>query len=210
MKKQHAQVGNLTVLKVEAIRKEQNGRVIATMENGINLKERNVKRGYLNREEFNTFMMITSLNMLILGERSMSGRRTNPIWDTWAEKGIITVEQKKNLKTATTFFNKFINGVFNDNLDVTSKDKVIAQLLKFDFRLIDDHTVQQLYRLMNSVTKEFHLSQDEFFNMVEAKMEINCKGCNRDRCSCELRTFFESKFVPPANEGNKCNCEYSY
>lgn len=210
MSKEHAQVGDLTVLKIEAIKKEQNGKIIAQMETGSNLKNRTIKRGYLNRDEFNTFMMLTSLNMLILGERSITNRRVPPMWESWVERGVMTPEQRKNLKMANTYFNKFINDVFNNNFDLVTKDKVIAQLVKYDFRLIDDHTVRQVYNLMDSATKEFHLTQDEFFDLVEAKMETSCKGCTKDRCECETRELFESKFIPPVNEGSQCNCEYAY
>ena len=111
---------------------------------------------------------------------------------------------------ATTYFNKFINDVFNNNFDLTTKDKIIQQIAKFDFRLIDDYTVQKIYSLMNSTTKEFHMDKDDFFDLVEAKMEMSCKGCTKDRNECELRQFLEDRFVPPINEGSQCNCEYSY
>lgn len=210
MKKEFAQVGKFKVLKIEAIKKEQNGKIIAQMETGKNVRERLVKRGYLNREEYNNFLMLLSLNMLVIGERSLDCKATPPMWDTWVEKGIMTPEQKKNLKMATTYFNKFINDVFNNNFDLTTKDKIIQQIAKFDFRLIDDYTVQKIYSLMNSTTKEFHMDKDDFFDLVEAKMEMSCKGCTKDRNECELRQFLEDRFVPPINEGSECNCEYSY
>lgn len=198
------------ILKIESIRKEVNKTVIYELENGKNLRNREVKRGYLNRDELNVFMMLSSLSMLIAGERNLNLKKSPPIWDTWIEKGIMTPEQKKNLKTAHTFFNKFINDVFNNNLDITSKDKIIAQLTKFDFRLTDDYTIKKIYKLMESASKEFHLNQDEFFDLVEAKMEFSCKGCTKDRNTCETRILFESRFIPPVNEGSQCNCEYSY
>ena len=71
MKKEFAQVGKYKVLKIEAIKKEQIGKIIAQMETGNNVRERLVKRGYLNRGEYNNFLMLLSLNMLVIGERSL-------------------------------------------------------------------------------------------------------------------------------------------
>ena len=200
----------INTIMVDVTVEQKPNNVSITVNNGENLKGRVVKRGYLNRDEFNNFMMLTTLNMLINGERGVDGKRSVPMWESWTSKGIMTSAQKKNLKMATTYFGKFLNDVFNNNLDIKSKEKILGQLVKYDFRLIDDYTVQQVYNLMNSVTKQFHLEQDEFFDLVEAKMIVSCKDCNKDRNECKLRDFFESKFIPPINEGGECNCEYAY
>lgn len=197
-------------LMIDVTVEQKGNNVTITLEDGKNLKDRTIKRGYLNREEFNSFMMLASLNMLINGERGLDGRRGRPIWDAWMEKNIMTPEQKKNIKMATTYFGKFINDVFNNNLDIKSKDRIINQLAKYDFRVVDDYSLQQIYKLMKSSLEDFHVDKDNFFDLVEAKMVVSCKGCTKNRCECELRTFFESKFIPPINEGSQCNCEYSY
>lgn len=200
----------INTLMVDVTVEQKPDNVHFTVNNGPNLKERKIRRGYLNREEFNAFMMLTTVNMLINGERGLDCKRTTPIWESWIDKKVMTPEQRKNIKMASTYFGKFLNDVFNNNFDVTTKQKVLGQLVKYDFRLIDDYTVQQIYNLMNTATKEFHLDQDEFFDLIEAKMEVSCKGCTKDRGECQLRSFFESKFIPPINEGAECNCEYAY
>lgn len=177
---------------------------------GENLKDKSVRRGYYNTSEHNVFMMLTTINMLLNGERGIDGKRTKPVWELWTDSKIMTPAQKKNIKMASTYFGKFVNDVFNNNLDITTKQKILKQLTKYDFRLIDDYTVKQIYNLMKSSTKEFKVEHDMFLDLVEAKMEMTCKGCTKDRNECKLREFFEEKFVPGINEGEECNCEYSY
>lgn len=75
---------------------------------------------------------------------------------------------------------------------------------------MDDYTLQKLYRLLEA-KKDYTLTKDEFIDLIEAKMEMSCKGCTKNRCECDTHKFFEDNFIPPINEdSDKCNCEYAY
>lgn len=170
-----------------------------------------VKRGYLNPEEFNVYFMLHAVVQVLNGTRSMSKFGVT-MWDEWEQKKIITKEQKKNLKSAYTFLKKFSDSVAEDNLDVKSKEYLAKRNLKWDFRLVDDYMLLNLRKILDEA-QEVHMPKDNFYDLVEASMEVNCKGCTKDRCDCEYHTFFQERLVPPyytKGEVQGCNCEYSY
>ena len=75
------------------------------IEDGINLRERKVKRGYLRQEEMNQIMMLGATHQLLMGIRSLTGvGDCVPIWEKfglgWGEsiKKIIEKTQQKNKK----------------------------------------------------------------------------------------------------------------
>ena len=114
------------------------------------------------------------------------------------------------MKTAFTFMRKFLDDVFSNNLDIKTKNTVSKKSVNWSFRLMDDYTVQKIYKMLNN-QQEVYMSTDEFYDLIEAKMEMSCKGCTKDRCECDFQTFLEDRFVPPMNEKAECeNCEYAY
>ena len=94
---------------------------------GVNLRERKVSRGYLRQEEMNQIMMLGATHQLLMGMRSLTGvGDCVPIWEKFEQSGIITKEQIKYLKMATTYQRKFFESFIKDNLDqgqFGSKDK---------------------------------------------------------------------------------------
>lgn len=192
-----------------------NDRVVVTISDGKNLKERVVKRGYLKADEMNNFLILHVISQIMTGIRKAPSKMhklnyENTMWDDWMNKGILTKEQKKNLKMANTYIRKFVDDVFTNNLDVKTKDTLVKKSVNWSFRLMDDYTLQKLYRMLET-RKEFSLNKDEFLDLIEAKMEMSCKGCTKNRCECETHKFFDDNFIPPINEDlEKCNCEYAY
>lgn len=193
----------------------ENKRVVVTISDGDNLKNKIVKRGYLKADEMNNFLLLHVVSQILTGQRKAPSRMgrfgyEGTVWDDWLNKGIITKEQKKNLKMANTYIRKFVDDAFTNNLDVKTKDTVVKKSSNWSFRLMDDYTVQKIYRMLEA-KKEFSLTKDEFFDFVEAKMEMSCKGCTKNRCECKLHDLFDANFVPPINEDKECpNCEYAY
>lgn len=191
---------------------QKGNQVVVKLQDGENIQNKTVKRGYLRADEINNFMMIYVVHQLIDGVRSQTHKQVPPMWETWEKSGIITKEQKKHLKMACTYMKKFTYGVFNDNLDLKTKDSIMKKNVKWDIKLMDDYTLQKVYKMMQSM-KEVRLTTDEFYDLIEAKHALNCKGCTKDRCECDLQTFFEDHFIPiptMPNEEAKRNCEYSF
>lgn len=184
---------------------------------GANLRERKVKRGYLRQEEMNQIMMLGATHQLLMGFRSLTGIGDQvPIWEKFEKSGIITKEQIKYLKMATTYQRKFFDSFIQDNLDRKTKETLDKRLKKWELRLMDDYQVKKLETML-AKSGERTLTIEEFFEFVDARLFSECKGCTKDRSECKLRDFYEANFVPPVEDLGKiecgevkCNCEYSY
>ena len=187
------------------------------IKDGINLRERKVKRGYLRQEEMNQIMMLASVHQLLMGIRSLHGHGDKePVWSKFEKSGIITKEQSKNLKMATTYQRKFLESFIEDNLDRKSKETVAKRLAKWELRVADDYQIKKLERML-SKCGERTLTIGEFHSLIDGKLYAECKGCNKNRNECKLRDFYEANFVPPVEDLGKvesgevaCNCEYAY
>ena len=184
---------------------------------GNNLREKKVTRGYLRQEEMNQIAMLASTYQLLMGFRSLHGvGDKEPVWEKFQKSGIITKEQIKNIKMATTYQRKFLDSFIGDNLDRKTKETISKRLAKWELRVADDYQIKRLENLLKR-NKEINLSLDEFYSLIDAKLYAECKGCTKNRNDCKLRDFYEAKFIPPiehwmetGNEEVACNCEYAY
>lgn len=184
---------------------------------GNNLREKKVTRGYLRQEEMNQIVMLASTYQLLMGFRSLHGvGDKEPVWEKFHKSGIITKEQIKYIKMATTYQRKFLDSFIGDNLDRKTKETISKRLAKWELRVADDYQIKRLENLLKR-NKEINLSLDEFYSLIDAKLYAECKGCTKNRNECKLRDFYEAKFIPPiehwmetGNEEVACNCEYAY
>lgn len=188
---------------------------IQHFKDGINVREKKVKRGYLNREEVNIFIMLATTHQLLLGYRSLDGKSDGiPAVEKLLKNQMITKEQAKNLRTAITYQRKFLESFIEDNLDRKTKETMAKRLVKWELRVVDDYQVQKLDNLLKK-KEDVNLTMDEFLSLVDAKLYAECKGCAKNRQECKLRDFFEENFIPGISdmkvvEEGKCNCEYAY
>ena len=184
---------------------------------GNNLREKKVTRGYLRQEEMNQIVMLASTYQLLMGFRSLHGvGDKEPTWEKFQKSGIITKEQIKYIKMATTYQRKFLDSFIGDNLDRKTKETISKRLAKWELRVADDYQIKRLENLLKR-NKEINLSLDEIYSLIDAKLYAECKGCTKNRNECKLRDFYEAKFIPPiehwmetGNEEVACNCEYAY
>lgn len=182
---------------------------------GINVREKKIKRGYLNREETNIMMMLGTTHQLLLGYRSLYGNADGVhVADKLLSNQMITKEQAKDLRMAVTYQKKFLESFMEHNLDRKSKETMAKRLLKWELRVVDDYQVQKLDSLLKK-KDDVNLSMDEFLSLVDGKLYAECKGCTKNRQECKLRDFFDANFIPPISDlnvgkENQCNCEYAY
>lgn len=192
-------------------------RKFSVFTDGSNLREKKVARGYLRQEEMNHVVMLASTYQLLMGIRSLHGEGDRePAWEKFQKSGIITKEQIKYLKMATTYQRKFLDSFVGDNLDRKSKETIAKRLSKWELRVADDYQIKKLENML-AKNKEINLGLDEFYSLIDAKLYAECKGCTKNRNDCKLRDFYEDKFIPPVQhwvdlEGDAvaCNCEYAY
>ena len=165
------------------------------------------KRGYLNREERNSIMVFIATMQLIEGIRNLEGKATEPLWDDWTKRGMMTKEGKKNLKLAHTYLKKFINNTL-ENVDKKENNIIAEKSDVFDFKLIDDYTLKKIYRDITDNSKFAVMKREDFINCVEDLASVNCVGCTKDYKECPLYDVFEDVMCGE-NNYNEDNCPYA-
>lgn len=168
-------------------------------------------RDYLNSFEKNQFMVLISILQLIEGKRNnsgMDGLKLGTMIEEWSKRDNLTKDEKKNLKTGTTFLRKYINSIY-DRLSLKEQQIIDKKVLKFDFKLIDDYTLKQVHRDITDSLKNAVVPRQEFYDWCSEIMEIKCNGCTKDWKTCNLHQAFDNNFVPES--GFDCtNCKYAY
>lgn len=165
-------------------------------------------RRYLNREEKNQFICIVALVQQLEGLRTLEGISKDPVWVDWFNRGVMTKEERKYIKLAHTYMVKFVDSVLN-RLDAVEQDSLKKQYRKFDFKLIDDFTLQKLMRQLKDTSKEIVMDRELFYTYSEDIMAARCNGCKKDGEGCPLRASFEDNIVPEFGE-DLDNCRYAY
>ncbi len=163
----------------------------------------NFKRGYLNSEERNFYMISKSFIQMINGERNLKNEITNEIWIEWKKRGMITQSMQKDIKLVKTYLTKFCEEI-EENVDAAEKAKLEKQLLKFDYRLIDDYTVQKLLRDASNKYKYIVMEREKFSPIIEELAEIKCVGCKCDYRTCSLYKAFDDISLVRVDEEENC------
>lgn len=106
-------------------------------------------KDYLNREEKNKLVTLMAISQQIEGLRTLEGKTTKPIWEDWKERNFLTKDEGKNIKMAHTYLLKFIKSVI-ERVNDKEKEVILKQMAKFDFKIVDDYTMQKIFRDMGN------------------------------------------------------------
>lgn len=166
----------------------------------------NLKRGYLNSEERNFYMISKSFIQMLNGERNLENKITNEIWVEWKKKGMITQSMQKNIKMVKSYLVKFCDEI-EENLDEAEIKKLQKQLIKFDYRLVDDYTLKKLLRDINDKFKYVIMERKKFELLIEELVEVKCVGCKEDYKTCTLYQAFDDINLGRVDE--EVNCPYA-
>lgn len=167
-------------------------------------------RDYLNSSEKNQFMVLQALLQQMEGKRRNpgDGSKIGTMREEWLKRNNITKEEHKNLKTAETFLRKFITSVYY-RLDPKEREIIDKKLIKFDFRLIDDFTLKQIYRDTANRMVNAVVPRQQFYDWCKEIMCVRCDGCTKEWNECELHQVFEDNFIPESSF-NFRNCKFAY
>lgn len=151
-------------------------------------------------------MIAKAFIQTIEGQRNLDGRTTSEIWVEWNKRGMITPGMQKDLKMVYTYLKKFCYEV-EDNLNTHELDKLNKQLMKFDYKLIDDYTVKKLMRDINDRMKYISIERDKFMDILEDIAGVRCVGCKDDYKTCVLYKALDDISTPYL--GEEPNCPYA-
>lgn len=156
-----------------------------------------IVKKYLSQQELNNFLLVG-----VLLDTAATVRKE------WMERGNLTKEEHKFLKTAETNMTKFYENVMN-RLDNSELEKIAKKSAKFTFRILDDYTLNKLNRDTIDKMKNAAVPREQFESWCSEIMEVHCRGCTKNQEGCELNTIFEDNFVPESTWSLE-NCRYAY
>lgn len=167
-------------------------------------------RDYLNATEKNQLMSLQAVLQMLEGVRNggTNGPKMGTILEQWSKSNNITKEEHKNLKSAETFLRKFLVSVY-DRLSPKEQETFKKKLMKYDFKLVDDYTLKQVFRDITDRYTTAAVPRNQFNKWTEEIMCVKCQGCMKDGNTCELRTVFDENFIPESG-WNLPNCKFAY
>jgi len=165
-----------------------------------------LKREYLNSEEKNFYMISKAFIQTIEGQRNLDNKITSDIWVEWSKRGMITPGMQKNLKLVHTYLKKFCYEI-EENLNSHELSKLNKQLMKFDYKLIDDYTVKKLLRDVNDHIKYAVIEREKLEDVLVDIAEVRCVGCKSDYRGCAIYKLLDDISTPYL--GEEPNCPYA-
>ncbi|MEC0841961.1 DUF5651 domain-containing protein [Bacillus spizizenii] len=167
-------------------------------------------RDYLNSHETNQYMVLASVLQLMEGKRNtgVNGPKISTMLEEWKARDNLTKDEHRSLKTADTYLKKFVESVF-DRLSPREQKAIMKRLKKFDFRLVDDFTLQKIKRDVSDRMVNAVVPREQFNDWCEQIMALQCKSCTKDCNTCPLYEVFDDNFVPESSF-NLPNCKYAY
>lgn len=163
----------------------------------------NLKREYLSAPEKNFYMISKAFIKSINGERNLENTITDEIWVEWGRRGMITPSMQKSLKLVKTHLQKFCYEV-EENLAKTELDKLNKQLCRFDYRLVDDYTVQKLLRDITNNMKYAVMERQKLAPILEDIAAVRCVGCTCNYEKCDLFKMLDDISVAYVAEEPTC------
>lgn len=166
-------------------------------------------KDYFNSEQRNQFMVIGSLIRAFnrVENKGKDGPRIHAIADSWEKQGLATKEELKYLRTATTYLEKFYDSVLARQ-GAKEQDRLRKMLGKFDYKLIDDYTLQRIMRDMSDKLNYAVMKREDFENWSRDIMYTCCRGCKKDWKECDLYDALDDNFIPESSWGCD-NCKYA-
>ena len=163
-----------------------------------------LKRGYLNSNEENFYMMANVLLLSMMGETdSTQGKET--IVQVFEKSGMLNKDTKRSLKAGITYLNKFLTETYS-LLDDSTQKKIEKKRLGFNLKFIDNYEVEKLNREITEKRKYVSIERGLFEDVADI-LGQECVNCNKNYEECKLYKVFEDTLS--IGNGECKNCKYA-
>lgn len=170
-----------------------------------------LKREYLNAEEKNFYMIAKSFIQMMDGERNLQNKISDQVWIEWEKRGMVNSSMKKNIKMVHTYLKKFCYEL-EENISATELTRLNKQLEKFDYRLVDDYSLQKLLRDINDNIQYAVIKRERLEPILQDIAAVRCVECTCNYEKCELYKMLDDISTPYVMEEPTCpyacNLEY--
>lgn len=176
------------------------------MEKHFNTAGKEIKRQYLNDEERNIFVVLTMITNELNGEMLKENGRVETlqsIADKWEERGFITKEERKNLKSATSFLNKFLNHVYG-RLDHKTQQTLMKKFMTGEVKINDVQFQNLVKRYFNEREKHAVIEKDVVTAVVEDMAAVYCVGCTCNYKDCPIYRLYDECGYQKLGERDNC------
>lgn len=166
-------------------------------------------KDYLSSEERNQLLVLMCILQNLSGVRNLGNApRAEDILTKWGKRNNITKDEQKSLKTGITYIKKFCESVYNRMHD-REKENIGKRLGKYDFRIIDDLTLQKIYRDTQNRYVNAVIPRDLYETLCREVMHVNCLNCSKHFSECDLHDVFTDNYTPEST-WNLENCRFAY
>ena len=166
-----------------------------------------LKRDYVNVEEKNLYMVTKSFIQMLEGQRTLDNKSLGKyMWEELKEHGMLTKSMQRNLKTAYTCLRNFCYEL-EDNLSSTQMDRLKKQLAKFDYRIMDEFTLNKIYRDASDKLQYAVIKREKLDPVLQDVAAVRCVGCTQCYEKCSLFKMLDDIDTPYC--GEESNCPYA-
>lgn len=153
-------------------------------------------KDYLNSNEREIFLLVAKL---------MDGIDKMVEWE---QRGVISKEEKKNFKTASTLIYKSLNSIL-DRLNQSNKKSIANSLENSGVFLTNKYGIQQYMRKKLADENACFEENKDYFNLVEEVAFQNCNGCEKHCTECRYYELWEDLYISDMGDPFG-NCRFAY
>lgn len=157
-------------------------------------------KDYFNNEERKDFLIA---GMLLDTMEKMKNE--------WQERGNLSKEEGKNLKTAFTFYTKFYNNVLS-RLNQNEIKALCKRQQGQEILILDDHMKRKMMGKLKEGETEIRMNIEEFLDLCEQIMDVRCRNCTSSGDKCDLYSVLDTNSIsePTGMEYKEAKCKYAY
>ena len=177
------------------------------MDKIISSKGKEIKRRYLNDEERNIYVVLSSIANELNGEfvrKDNSKVETlKSLAEKWEDKNFITKEERKNLKSAASFLNKFLNSVYA-RMDKKTQEMLMKKFISAEFKINDVYFENLIKRYFKERNEHVVLSYETIDTVVEDLAAVYCVKCNHNYQKCPIYELYDKCGYQKLGEKDNC------
>ena len=176
------------------------------MDKIISSKGKEIKRKYMNDEERNIYVVLSSIANELNGEfvrKDSKVETLKSLAEKWEDNNFITKEERKNLKSAASFLNKFLNSVYA-RMDKKTQEMLIKKFMSAEFKINDVYFENLIKRYFKERNEHVVLSYETIDAVVEDLAAVYCVKCNHNYQKCPIYELYDKCGYQKLGEKNNC------
>ena len=160
----------------------------------------------MNDEERNIYVVLSSIANELNGEfvrKDSKVETLKSLAEKWEDNNFITKEERKNLKSAASFLNKFLNSVYA-RMDKKTQEMLIKKFMSAEFKINDVYFENLIKRYFKERNEHVVLSYETIDAVVEDLAAVYCVKCNHNYQKCPIYELYDKCGYQKLGEKDNC------